>query len=275
MTDGQIIAVATIGSIASIITIWGTIFKVIKWKTAREQKDKEEQNRKLKIHLEELKSKVVDPMINVASHVTERDGDLKEHTSFSDIVTYNQFPLSFNFEEGDQFDSFKMHFPRLATKWEKLKRKINKHNGNHSGFRQKIETDLTPLPCTLITAFEQLYNRWKELADKRRPWPDFKLIEGKPYQGGYGLYAEGWGSSATAQVSTEEDIEKCGRALYEVSENKEYRDEAAKIHKTASDLISALQKFANELGETMDDIIKYWPNGRFKKLKTCPICQKF
>ena len=44
--------------------------------------------------------------------VTERDGDLKECTSFSDIVSYNQFPLSFDFEEGDQFDSFKMHFPK-------------------------------------------------------------------------------------------------------------------------------------------------------------------
>lgn len=242
---------------------------------ARRRRLKREERNKLKVHFEDLKSKVGDPMMDMASHIAERYGKLGTFNTFGDIVSESPFPSAFDFEEGDQFDSFKMHFPRLATKWEKLNRKINKHNGKHSRFRQKIETDLAPLPCTLITAFEQFYNRWKELADKRRPWPDFKQIEGKPYQGGYGLYAEGWGASAAAQVSTEEDIKKCGRALYEVSENKEYRDEAAKIHKAASDLIGALQKFANELGETMDDIIKYWPNERFKKLKGCPICQKF
>lgn len=264
------------GVIGGAITVAG-YFLVTRWlnQKADEREKRREEDGKLRRHFEELKSKVGNPMMEVASHLTEGYGKLEIFNTFADIVSRSPFPSSFNFEEGDQFVSFRLHFPALATKWQELKRRIKEHNDERNRFQQEIETDLAPLPCTLITAFEQLYNRWKELADKRRPWPDFKQIEGKPYQGGYGLYAEGWGASAAAQVSTEEDIEKCGRALYEVSENKEYRDEAAKIHKAASDLIGALQKFANELGETMDDIIKYWPNERFKKLKSCPICQKF
>ncbi|MGB2800488.1 MAG: hypothetical protein WBC82_11680, partial [Dehalococcoidia bacterium] len=165
--------------------------------------------------------------------------------------------------------------PDLTAEWQELKGKVNKHNSRHDCFKQEIEQAFTRFPYISAIDFRQFFNRWKELADNRRPWPDFEKIESRRTEEGYALYASGWNASPVAMVSIQGDVEECKQALVEMAENKEYQDKAARIHVSALNLVEELGEFASELGQTIGDISRYWPSKRFTTLESCPICQKF
>ena len=260
-----------IGAISAIGVIWW----IIKYILDRREKWTEKENEKLKLHLEELKSQVCDPLSYVGSRIVTSHGEVVLRASTHGVpdLPFPDTSDPFDFEVGEQFDSFNKHFAEIAAMWKELRQDIDAHNKEYDLFHQEIMQALAGRTGICGDIFLSLSHRWQEVALDRAPLPDFRQIESTQHEGGYTLRAPSW-ARALALVKDETDIERCKYALVQVSESKEYQEKAAKIYIAATNLAERLRQFADMIGQTIDEISRYWPDKRFKRLTSCPICQR-
>lgn len=276
--------------IALIIVIMKTalrnLFKKL-WELIFPPPDKiKEEDRKLKAHFEQLKKEGEDLLSLVRSLVEKDMRIVAVDTSAAELgvgyIEIRALQIS---------DSFKAHFPGEWEEWTKWVEKAEKHNHDYEGFRQKIEKDFESkgIPvkshlqsqantCIFTNVFNPLFVWWGELAEGKRPWVDFQKIDSKPVEGGYLLYASGWGASAVAFAKSEDEREKCESALAEVAKDEENQGEAAKLDNSANELVEQAKVFADKFAGKLDDIHEFWPGKRtskFRRLKkTCPDCKE-
>lgn len=275
--------VEAVGIIIAAITAIGVFAGP--WFAGWRQRKNMEQDRKLRAHLEELKREA-ELIISSASNLAPMSGDWKI------VVSEGSYGGNIsNIEEAQVSSSFEAHFPQQAKQLSTLKRKTREHNANCEDFHRKIkiafESKGIPVvqnaqgelsTCIYENAFDPLFNMWRELAQSRRPWPDFQKIDSEPVKGGYLLYASGWRGNAIAFAKTKDGIEKCKLAFAEIADTKENQREGARILNAANKLIGEAKEFAHQLASELSEVDKFWPGTRtnkFKRLeKTCPICKE-
>ena len=273
--------VEAIGIVIAAITAIGVF--VGPWFASWRQRKNTEQDRKLRAHFEELRREAQE-IVRIMSRVTERYGKIVSHSQaiYSEI-TCVVFP--------QPSDSFMAHFPEETTKLGEYSRRIEAHNRDYEGFRLKIKTDFESKGIPVVQndqrksftfiyedVFNPLFNMWKELAQGRHPWPDFRKIDTVSVEGGHFLHPSGWEASMVAFAKTEDDSEKCRLALAEIADNVGNRGEAAKILDSANKLVEKAREFANQFAAKLDEIDRYWPGkqpNKFKRLeKTCQTCRE-
>jgi len=246
------------------------------------QDRKKKHNNRLKVHFQELKNEAQE-IIRIISRVTENYGEIVSHSHaiYSEITAVVLPQPS---------DTFMAHFPEEAEDCRKYEQKIRKHNQDYERFRLKISNSIesqeipvvninSPVtPCVYDSIFAPLFQRWKELATDRRPWPDFSKIQQVDVEGGYiHLYPEAWSASTIARVRGKNDKERCERIFHEVAENKKFEEEAAKLISDANELVEQARGFRRKLSDKLDDTEKLWPGTRkykFKEVKNCPRCKE-
>jgi hypothetical protein len=264
--NGLEITLAVVGCVGSL-GIGGFLFN--QW-----QQSTREQDRRLKTHFEDLKSKVGDPLVSSASGVDVQCGEL--------VLS----PLDRN----QDFRDFARHFDEDVKRLEQQERRVEAHNRDSYGpLCAKIESifasrgisvcrdDAFDRTTTYVGqgAFKGLFQRWNELArGNPHPFPDFGQIEAKKADGGYLLFASAW-ASYVAFVE-EKDIDSVKSVLVEVVDNKELQNEAANVIRSANELAKETEEFGTELSEKLDAIGKSLPNRkRFKKLGGCTYCRGY
>jgi hypothetical protein len=134
--DGWQIAIGIFGLI-----IAATIpFMVIRYQ--RKQKSTDE---KLRRHFEVLNKEVIDKISEMCRSLAIRDGRLK--------TTPTPIYETYGFERGEEYESFKLHFPNLAKEWASLNARAVKFDSDlvrfeqfHTGenARRKEEEDFVP-----------------------------------------------------------------------------------------------------------------------------------
>lgn len=187
--------------------------------------------------------------------------------------------------------SLEAHFPGASDEWRGLMQEISEHNRKYKVFCQEIKVDFESKGIPVVQndqrksftfiyedVFNPLFNMWKELAQGRHPWPDFRKIDTVSVEGGHFLHPSGWEASMVAFAKTEDDSEKCRLALAEIADNVGNRGEAAKILDSANKLVEKAREFANQFAAKLDEIDRYWPGkqpNKFKRLeKTCQTCRE-
>ena len=244
-----------------------------------------EQDRKLKTHFEELKIEAK-PLISLASNLALMSANWKV------VVSQGKYGENVSdFEKSEVSPDFGAHFPEQARELSRLKQETSEHNTNCEDFRRKIIETLeskgisveqnsqrTLCTCIYEAVFDPLFAVWGRLAQNERPWVNFQEINSRQVEGGYLLYASGWGASAVAFAKAEDDLEKCKSALAGVADDMENQNEAARILASANELKEKAKGFADQLNHKLDDIDKFWRGKKtkeFKKLKkTCPTCKE-
>lgn len=251
----------------------------------RQQRKHTEQNKKLRAHFEELKEEA-ESIISSASNLATM--------AYSEMIVVSEGShgqIVYDFDEVQVSSSFEAHFCEQARRLTSLKQEIHEHNAKCEDFRQKLTEafELKGIPvvkndqgehsmCIFEAALDALFTNWKELARNSNPWPDFQNISSNPVQGGHVLHPSGWGSSVVAFAKTEDEQEKCKRALAEIAEDMESQKAAAEIVGSANELIRKGKEFAEQLVGRINDIDKFWPGSRtnkFKRLeKPCADCRE-
>jgi len=262
---------AIIGPIIGVIitVVFGPRF------TAKWQEKRRERNKKLRVHFEDLK-KEAEPIVSLGFSSVQ----------YGEIV-FTKYDLSQAVSP-----SFREHFSKETEELSKLREETNKHNTRCKEFRQKIkrafesrgipvvQNDQDTLSSYIYErVFEPLFQRWQAVAQKsKHPGPDFQKIESASCsKGGYLLYALGWAASPLAFAKTENEREKCKRALADVAYDEQHQKEAAEIFGSANELVKKAGEFARQFAGKLDDIDRLWPGkktNRFEMLKTCPDCKE-
>jgi hypothetical protein len=278
---GQQLVIAISATVIAGLVIWMLLFPVRHFVT-RHLEDKRKQDKKLKIHFEELKREAQE-IIRIISRVTENYGKIVSHSQaiYSELTSVVLPQPS---------DSFMAHFPEETTELAEYERKIKAHNGDYEGFRLKIMNVFTSqgifvassncqiTPCIYESIFEPLFNYWKGVSADRPPFPDFSKIEQTYISGDYiELYPKGWRASVAAHVQAESDKTEYSHALRKVAENREFRREAATLATSATQLDEQITTFRMQLLDKLGDVDRLWPGTRkytFRKEKNCPRCKE-
>jgi hypothetical protein len=201
-------------------------------------------------------------------------------------------PLDFKEVEAPPISaSLQAHFPGSSEEWTGLMQEISEHNRNYKAFCEKIKVDFESKGIPVVQndprksftfiyedVFNPLFNMWKELAQGRRPWPDFQRSDTVSVEDSHFLHPSGWEASVVAFAKTEDDSEKCKLALAEIAGDIGNQGEAAKILDSATKLVGKAREFANQFAAKLDEVDKYWPGkrtNRFKILKkACQTCKE-
>lgn len=280
MTSGEITGIV-IGSITAIGVFVGPI--VANWLRTK----KDERNRKLRAHFEELKREAED-LISLASSLQEKDVRIVVADTSAAELGISYIEIRGMRQISNSLDA---HFSREMGGWREWEQKAVEHNANSENFRQKIkvafeskgipverDSQSKPSTCIYESALDVLFNRWKEIARNSSPWPDFQNINSRPVEGGYLLYASGWEASAVAFAKTKDEQEKCKFVLAEIAGYMENQREVARMIDSASKLVKDAKCFADQFDSELSDIDKFWPGketNKFKTLKkTCPACKE-
>ena len=100
-----------IAVIAGLI-LWIVIFPVRQFITRQPEKRKE-QEKKLRIHFEDINREVTNHISEMARNLTIRNNRLV-------FGSYAPVGESYNFEKQEFYDYFELHFPEEAKEWKKL-----------------------------------------------------------------------------------------------------------------------------------------------------------
>jgi len=262
----------------------GVVVAVVVPLLGRRRRKKVEQDKKLRVHFEELK-KEAELVISSASNLAPMTRD------FSIVVAVGSQAVTISdIEEARVSASFEAHFPKRAKGLGALKQETGEHNTNCANFRQKILADFgkkgIPVEkyphenscCIYEDAFDALFNMWREFARNNPPSPDFhQELNPEQADGGYFLRPRGW-ASVVAFAKTEEEQQKCRSVITEIADDIGNQKEVIKIVASADKLVEKAREFANQLAAKLDETHKYWPGtqtNRFKRLKrTCPKCKE-
>ena len=254
----------------------------------RRHRKKIEEDKKLRVHFEELKKDAQLIMTSAACVPTVIDDNVEVIVP---VGSYGQICTSI--EEVQVSGSFEAHFREQAKEFSGLKQEIRKHNTTCEDFRRKIKiafeskgipvvpNDQGKLPVfTYEASLDALLNKWIGLAQNKCPMPDFKEIGVRAIQGGYEIFTGGWGGSVTVFVfgKTEDEREKFEPALAEILGNVENQRRTAEILDSANRLTEKAEEFRHQLASEINSVDKFWPGTRrnkFKRLKkTCPDCKE-
>ena len=93
------------------------IFPVRHFITQRTEK-KKEQDRKLRIHFEDINKEVINRISEMARSLAVRNKRL--------VTSYAPISEIYNFEKQETYKSFELHFPEMAQEWVQLKNKALK-----------------------------------------------------------------------------------------------------------------------------------------------------
>lgn len=277
--------VEAIGMIIAAITAIGVF--VGPWLASRRQRKNMEQDRRLRVHFEELK-RGAELIVSSASNLARMARD-----SSIVVAVGSQAVTTSDIDEVRVSRDFGAHFPEQAQEFSRLKRKIREHNVNCEDLRREMrvafesegipieQNDQGKLPIFILeTSLDALFERWISLAQNKCPVPDFKEIGFSPVPGGYKIFTGGWGGSATVFVfgKTEDELEEYKLALYEILANRENQRKAAEILDSANELIGKAKEFADQLASELNDISEFWKGKKgkqFEKLKkTCLRCRE-
>lgn len=268
-------------TVAALIGIIALLIRLIRKLTVPSPEKKKEQDKKLRIHFEDLKGE--------SRKITT---DLSE--VYGEVVGSSR--LHWHHLKEDELrelsDAFIAHFSKEATEWAKCISAINAHNGNRRAFCVKVKEvfeskgidvgayrSVKPSPYIYDAIFDPLFSWWEDRSQKKaNPSPDFQRIQttlpGRPDE----LYAYGWDSASIAYAKNDDDKKKCIEAIHELAKNKVYEREAANLLTSADALIDAVKALAQKLNEKIYNVDKFWPGTKsykFKKLvKKCPKCKE-
>jgi len=274
--------VEAVGIIIAAITAIGVF--VGPWLASRRQRKIAEQDRKLKIHFEELKREAQE-IIRIISRVSEDYGEIVSHSE----ATYSEIT---SVVLPQPSDNFMAHFPEEMTKLGEYSRRIEAYNRDYEAFRAKIIDALNSeetlvldwkiaitAPCISESVVDPLISYWTEFTPNGRTWPDFRFMEESPYADGQiDLCPKGWAASAAARVRTESDKVKYCRALREVAANEEFKREATTLRSAARQLLNEIRTFPTRLLDKLDNVDRLWPGTKKytfrKEKKNCPRCKE-
>jgi hypothetical protein len=118
--------------VGEAIVAGGAIWGIVRYILDRRQRSKEEQNKKLRTHFEDLKAEIMESMISFIGKLKSFGGRLG--LDYDTLGSYINLQESFDFEKGDLFLSFELHFPERAIEWRQLKQKAIEHNKVYEKF---------------------------------------------------------------------------------------------------------------------------------------------
>ncbi len=117
-----------IAVIAGLI-LWIVIFPVRQFITRQPEKRKE-QEKKLRIHFEDINREVTNHISEMARNLTIRNNRLV-------FGSYAPVGESYNFEKQEFYDYFELHFPEEAKEWKKLNSLAIEHDEKVVNFFQR------------------------------------------------------------------------------------------------------------------------------------------
>lgn len=265
------------GATASVATLAGRIFY------ERHKERKEEIEQKLEVHFEDLNLNVIEQIAGLSGQVTNQGG----------LLTYASnvpFQAVHSFEQGDLYTSFELHFSEFARQWKRLKERSVKQNQGVEDFENRIkrelESDNKLPPLRKDSSTEEmimditpklLYQTLCESAQNRSSVYDFTKAQVKLIENLHVLYFPdiAIGVSNVVYTKTIENLEYSRALLVRLQGSQSLKQEVQNIALGGEKLSTEFQAFSSKLYSEIDNISKYELGKRFKRLKSCPICQKF
>jgi len=290
-------AFAIISLLVAAITAIGVFLGpklVAKW-----QREKERQDRELRIHFEDLE--------RITVGLSETSGDEQQDEESWDVpsgYTYHQGyaileigKLSGSFsvlmkENSEDFKAFEAHFPEKAMQWKDLKSRINEYIGNYNNFvkdvKKALEERLSPLPIldevpkvpleyADIRMLSPLFQCWLPSARDYKPRYHIEETSNKSKLGvpNYANYTLEINGSPCVFTKTYDEAEKCKACFVSLRESAKYIQKASEPFHIAKELNKSYKEFGEELVRDFEFISKYGIGKKFKICKErCPVCQK-
>ena len=271
--------------IAVISVLVGTIagFGLNLWRDKLLEKEKRRQDA-LEKHFEELKQTVITEILKIILGVVNDCGTLEASTTReSRTIEDAPFPISFGFEERNNYQALQAHYPEIYKTWRELITQILKHNEDVDATLEEIEeyinnnpdlpqvklydppTEEKVTPSTIRRIYQAIYS----IAQGQRPQYDFSRLHVQDYGDYQYIIAE---DNVVAIIRNIEP-EKCKSAFNELVTSKQIRDRALGIAGNASQIIMSLKTLAYNL----DDIYSYGlisnkEGYKFQPNKDCRIC---
>jgi len=288
MSGGEITWIV-IGAISAII---GVIWGIIRYILGRRLMRKEKEHEKLKVHFEDLKNEVINPIVSFANRLSGGYGCLGSSLSFGDIVQFD--PLSSenlkDFEKSESFESFRVHFPSITSEWEHLKEEGIIHNSDRQCFMKEIADSIAECVSPLCLPFKNFATMGSIEASIRDDISEclwkyalYPLVKGFFSMDLNKLEIEAinrfwqlkYGNTTFALTTTSQEAEHLKRCFIQLVEASEYRRRGKELADNAERLLREFKEFGFKLSQCSKNIEDYGIGKEFKPCKSCPICQKF
>jgi len=253
---------------------------------------KKEQDRKLRIHFEEIKQEATQ-IVDSCIHLTDYYGMILMNRigltiDWSDYIS--KFGLGLLPELSTIFTA---HFAKDTAEIARLRMNIEKHNKRRVELDYRVKSDFGSQNIPLLninnssnrpfyvydTIFRPLFLWWQACnREETNPRPNFNKIGTKADGEPNNLYVEGWGSQAIAYAKTDYGKNKCKHAIHDIAHNEEYQMYASWLIRLSDSLVREVHEFAQQLSNILDSVERFWPGTksyRFtKEKKKCPECKE-
>lgn len=264
---GLLVGFVLLIGIPAITYVW-------KW----QPEDKAKRDRRLRTHFEDMRKR----SLGIMQTLTERYGQLLLYESGSSMGV----GISRKIEKFS--DDFVAHFPSEAAEWNAYRLGVDKHIGECTVFRQKIEDalashclDIRPdgtidkSPCIYEHILQYLSLWWEQGRNKVDvPTLNFTQFDAR---GGY-IYVAGSRNEPIAYADNDIDKAKCEAAIKEIALSPDYQQQANKLLTSGHDLVKKVDTLKVQLQGKIQGIHDNWPGTtdyQFRRLKKqCPTCRK-
>jgi uncharacterized phage infection (PIP) family protein YhgE len=271
-----------IGLVISAITAFGVFYGPKMAEDAAEKKEK------LKTHFNGI-SKLIGQISNTIDSVTITGGrlepiNIRGNRTVEDIARM-PFPKSFDFEEMEQYQSFKSHYPMMEYQWQDYKRNTSEQNKNAEAFEDmvsqllKSKLNLPTINHTLPSIMEGIEpyapsiicRTLYEVAQGQTPAHDLNKavdIETKNLQ----IVKVGYENLSTVSP---DKVDYCKSVFKDIQQSSELRKEAFKLIENANEIRAQFSNLSHDLKRIasrgfMSKDRRY----SFKMKRKCPICRE-
>ncbi|MCL0082428.1 hypothetical protein M1O14_01685 [Dehalococcoidia bacterium] len=253
-----------ISAIVAFGVFWGP-------KLAEKRRERRE---KLKRHYDELVHRVLMPMDSEISKVIVREGSFL----CGNVSLAVSFPQTFEFEQGEFFRSFGLHFPRIARRWRQFKAEITDHNNKIETFVEEIKSSMATFGGSVGLHLAAFRTNAAVITDKMPMYLYGELYSPTGYFrqakieacGNFFVVMSSGGATSFATVNTYQQAQELLNKFIEITEAPQNKQKASEITEKEKQLEREREGIKGEL----EEISSLRGIQDLKEAKECRFCRE-